>query len=253
MWKGWYQYLARKYDDSNWTFMNYGYIDSDPNAPEIILSPDEEQERYSAQLYHRVASAVNIEGKDVLEVGSGRGGGSVYIAKQLKPASMRGVDIAANSVNLSNSRHKFPNLSYSVGDAEDLPFEDDKFFAVVNVESSHGYGSMLKFLKEVRRVLEPGGYFLFADLRPADDMVLLKELFKKSGMDLKEEEDIAPNVLKSLEADNERKLNLIGNMIPKFLSKSFTDFAGIRGSKIWQGLESGAIGYLRVVLQKPNN
>ena len=76
MWRRWYQYLAVKYDDADWTFMNYGYIYSDPNAPEIILAPEEEGERYSAQLYHRVAGAVNIEGKDVLEVGSGRGGGA---------------------------------------------------------------------------------------------------------------------------------------------------------------------------------
>ena len=155
MWRRWYQYLAEKYDDADWTFMNYGYIDDNPDASRLLLDPEEEPERYSAQLYHKVASAVNIEGKDVLEVGSGRGGGSAYIAKYLNPSSMRGVDIAANNVSFSNFRHKLPNLSYSVGDAENLPFEDGEFFAVVNVESSHGYGSIPEFLKEVRRVLEP--------------------------------------------------------------------------------------------------
>ncbi len=253
MWRRWYQYLARKYDDTDWTFMNYGYIDSDADAPEIILAPEEEGERYSAQLYHRVANAVNIQGKDVLEVGSGRGGGAAHIAKQLNPASMKGVDIAARAVDLANSRFDLPNLSYSVGDAENLPFEDGEFFAVVNVESSHGYGSMPKFLSEVGRVLEPGGYFLFADLRPADYMPLLKEQFKNSGMNLIEEEDIAPNVVKALEADNERKTKLIGNRVPNFMKRSFIDFAGIRGSHIWLGLESGTMAYLRVVLQKPKS
>lgn len=253
MWKRWYQYLARKYDDTDWTFMNYGYIYDDPDAPEIILTPEEEGERYSAQLYHRVANAASLEGKNVLEVGSGRGGGSAYIAKELKPSSMMGMDIASNNVDFANSRHKLPNLSYSVGDAENLPFEDGEFFAVVNVESSHGYGSMPKFLKEVRRVLEPGSYFLFADLRPADYMITLRDELENSGMNLIEEEDIAQNVVKALEADNERKIKLIGNRIPKFLSKSFVDFAGIRGSHIWLGLESGSMCYLRVVLQKPNS
>ena len=233
--------------------MNYGYIDDNPGAPKLTLDPKEEPERYCIQLYHKVVSAVDIEGKDILEVGSGRGGGSAYIAKYLKPASVKGVDIAENNVGFSNSRHKLPNLSYSVGDAENLPFEDGSFFAVVNVESSHGYGSIPKFLKEVRRVLESEGYFLFTDLRPADGMLVLREQLKDSGMDLIEEEDIGANVLKALDADSERKLKLIGNRVPKFLSNSFMDFAGIRGSKIWTSLESGATEYLRVVLQKPNN
>ncbi|QDU31359.1 Phthiotriol/phenolphthiotriol dimycocerosates methyltransferase [Anatilimnocola aggregata] len=55
-------------------------------------------------------------------------------------------------------------LSFVVGDAENLPFEDDTFDAVVNVESSHCYRSDPAFLAQVRRVLRTGGHVLFADL-----------------------------------------------------------------------------------------
>jgi len=84
-------------------------------------------------------------------------------------------------------------------------------------------------------------------------MLVLREQLKDSGMDLIEEEEIGANVLKALDADNERKLKLMGNRIPKILSNSFMDFAGIRGYKIWASLKSGATGYLRAVLRKPNN
>ena len=50
------------------------------------------------------------------------------------------------------------------GDAESLPFGDEMFDAVVNVESSHCYGSTPAFLAQVKRVLRCGGHFLFADL-----------------------------------------------------------------------------------------
>jgi ubiquinone/menaquinone biosynthesis C-methylase UbiE len=43
------------------------------------------------------------------------------------------------------------------GDAENLPFPQVSFDAVINVESAHCYGSIERFLAEVHRVLRPGG------------------------------------------------------------------------------------------------
>jgi ubiquinone/menaquinone biosynthesis C-methylase UbiE len=49
-----------------------------------------------------------------------------------------------------------------------MPFPDASFDAVINVESSHCYPSMGRFLSEVHRVLRPRGSLLFADLRTSD-------------------------------------------------------------------------------------
>jgi ubiquinone/menaquinone biosynthesis C-methylase UbiE len=51
------------------------------------------------------------------------------------------------------------------GNAEDLPFADESFDAVLNVEASHLYPHFPRFLAEVARVLAPGGRFLYADFR----------------------------------------------------------------------------------------
>ena len=37
----------------------------------------------TSQLYHYVAAAVDLDGKKVLEVGSGRGGGANYVTRVL--------------------------------------------------------------------------------------------------------------------------------------------------------------------------
>ena len=88
-------------------------------------------------------------------MGSGRGGGASYISRHLKPKSVVGIDISKNAVRLCKSTHQYPNLSFYVGDSEKIPFEDESFDVVLNVESSHCYGNILLFLTEVKRVLKP--------------------------------------------------------------------------------------------------
>ena len=51
------------------------------------------------------------------------------------------------------------------GDAENLPFPDESFDAVLNVEASHAYPHFDRFIAEMARVLRPGGHFLYVDFR----------------------------------------------------------------------------------------
>src|ERR1700744_1324176 len=64
-------------------FLNYGYATSDSGGTTLELEAADEANRYPIQLYNRVASAVDLRGKDVLEVGSGRGGGAAFIQKYM--------------------------------------------------------------------------------------------------------------------------------------------------------------------------
>jgi ubiquinone/menaquinone biosynthesis C-methylase UbiE len=67
------------------------------------------------------------------------------------------------SIDLCRKRHKLPGLDFVQGDAQDLPFADETFDAVINVEASHQYPDFERFLAEVARVLRPGGHFLYTD------------------------------------------------------------------------------------------
>ena len=66
--------------------------------------------------------------------------------------------------------HKLASLDFVHGNAEKLPFPDQSFDAVINLESSAAYPHFSRFLAEVVRVLRPGGHFLYADLRPRDSI-----------------------------------------------------------------------------------
>lgn len=103
----------------------------------LPLSESDEPNRYCIQLYHQTASQVDLTGKEVLEVSCGAGGGASYIARNLGPASYTGLDLNPASIDLCRAKHRLPGLQFVQGDAQNLPFPDESFDAVVNVEASH--------------------------------------------------------------------------------------------------------------------
>jgi ubiquinone/menaquinone biosynthesis C-methylase UbiE len=249
VWRQWYQYLAG-YQVADWRFMNYGYSALDAAEPQLILQADDEPDRYAIQLYHRVAGAIDLKGREVLEIGSGRGGGSSFVKRYHHPSHMTGVDISAKAIQFCREHHRIDELSFLQGDAEALPLGDHAFDAVFNVESSHCYGSMPVFLREVNRVLRPGGHFLFADFRATSELGQLQAQLAGSGMAILEHQDITPQVLAALRQDSARKLAMIKGRVSQPLIGTFRQFAGIEGSDIYAGFQSGTVGYVRYVLQK---
>ncbi|MGE5693881.1 MAG: phthiotriol/phenolphthiotriol dimycocerosates methyltransferase [Candidatus Sericytochromatia bacterium] len=163
------KFLARHYyprvtraSGDDFVFLNMGYEEDPPMA--LPLAADDEPNRYCIQLYHKVTAQVGLEGKDVLEVSCGHGGGASYVTRTFKPASYTGLDLNSEGVDFCRKRHQMPGLEFVQGDAENLPFPDQSFDAVINVEAS-SYYDLPRFFAEVKRVLRPGGHLLYADVR----------------------------------------------------------------------------------------
>jgi ubiquinone/menaquinone biosynthesis C-methylase UbiE len=246
-WKPIYEYLAKKYRLEDWHFMNYGYEPLD--GSHLELKPEDEPERYAAQLYHYLALEGNVKGKDMLEVGSGRGGGASHIKRYLEPKTMVGLDLAQNAVDFANEVHHVEGLKYVQGNAEKLPFPDNSFDVAINVESCHAYGSVDIFFNEIKRVLRPGGIFLCTDIRLNEKMDMLEQQLVKSKMTMVSKKDIAPNVVKAIELDSDRKEKRIVTDIDENFAKAFSEFAGIAGSKIHTDLMSGIRSYKWFVMK----
>lgn len=241
-----YDRMATRLRDPDWTFMNYGIVPPDGTAP--TLRPEDERNRLSIQLYHRTVSPADLAGLRVLEVGSGRGGGAAFLARYHAPARVTGVDFSAEAVALARTLHAgVGNLEFTVGDAERLPFPDASFDAVVNVESSHCYGSIAAFLSEASRVLRPGGVFLFADLRKADDMAALERaLDAQPGWRRIAREDITAAVVAALDADDARRRQLIEALVRRPRARRPAgEFAGVVGSRIYENFRTRAFLYHR--------
>jgi ubiquinone/menaquinone biosynthesis C-methylase UbiE len=251
--KGLYRYLARRAGEhEDLLFWNFGFADPGSNGKKLLLEDSDEKHRYCIQLYDHVASAVDLKGQDVLEVGCGCGGGSSFIMKRHFPRSYSAVDQAEEAIELCQRRHSAPGLSFFCGRAESLPFERNTFDVVINVESSHAYGSFDHFLREVQRVLRLNGYFLFTDFRHRDRMDQLRRSLEDSGFQIHKEEIITPHVLRAMELDHERKMSLLNRKAPKLLLNSLKYWWGTRDSKRYELFSSGEETYFSYVLQKKN-
>jgi ubiquinone/menaquinone biosynthesis C-methylase UbiE len=246
-----YELLAKRVPIAEWQFMNYGYVPNGQEKP-LNLSFEASQQKYPLLMYHYLATKTIIEGKQVLEVGSGRGGGAKYIAGNLNPASYIGMDLAQNAVDLANNLHKLPNLKFIQGSAESIPFPDNTFDVIVNVESCHAYGSVSKFLSEATRVLKPNGYLLLVDFRSGGkkNMDSLRDQIVETGMHILNEENISENVVMAIEAEDDNKKARIEKLIPAKWQKIFGEFAGVVGSKFYKTLKNQDRLYHRFVVKK---
>jgi ubiquinone/menaquinone biosynthesis C-methylase UbiE len=203
------------------TLMNYGYSASEVK---VDLTPAEEANRYAIQLYHHVTSGVDLRGKDVIEIGCGRGGGLSYLARNMMPSTAVGVDMCKKAISFCNQNYRADDLSFVHANAERLPFDGESFDVAINVESSHRYENFEKFLREVHRVLRPGGVLLFADYRSRKKMASLRDLIG-GPFQIIYEECINDQVVASLHGDWDRKFVYYKDILPGFMHRAFVGYS----------------------------
>lgn len=125
-----------------------------------------------AEHLHRYFLARTIaQGLDVLDVASGEGYGSHLLAGLAR--SVVGVDIAASAVEHAREIYKTPNLRFLLGSCAELPLESASVDMVVSFETIEHHDQHEAMLREIRRVLRPGGVLLISSPnRPEYDKTL---------------------------------------------------------------------------------
>ena len=195
-----YSFWVQLFPDTWWTCMNYGYCDLEtPNALSELEGVEADW-RLALELYRQTLLPRDLAGEDVLEVGSGRGGGAAYIARHHRPRRVIAMDGTASNTAFCRSAHQLDNLSFVHGRAEDLPFADGSFDAVVNVESCNYYRPLAAFLREVQRVLRAGGHLLLTTYEKPGFFMALQRECRAAGLTLERQRDVTANVHLALDA-----------------------------------------------------
>ncbi len=249
IWKLWYPFLTRRLRGQDVLFLNYAF-ETDPPL-DIPLAAEDEPDRACIQLYHHVGMQVNFRNQKVLEVSCGHGGGASYLTRAQKPANYTGLDLNRTGIKFCNFRHQVKGLEFVRGDAQNLPFRDNSFDVLINVEASHCYPDFPRFLAEVARVLNPGGYFLYADFRFADSIGKWESALENSPLKLEQARDISAEVLRGMEYNSDRSVALLERKLPKFLHGLGRDFAGVKGSRVYNALLTEGLAYRSYCFRKP--
>lgn len=106
-----------------------------------------------------------------LDIGCGIGG--VMLDIEDFGAKLTGVTIAPNEADIGNE--KFANLGLSdrlkivAADCHDMPFEDNTFDVAYAIYSLKYIPNLEKVMKEIQRVLKPGGKLIVYDLIKTND------------------------------------------------------------------------------------
>jgi len=247
LFKIWYFYVNKVDKNAEVLFMNYGYSNNDQI---ITLDQKDEMNRYSIQLYTHFTADVSIKDKDIVEIGSGRGGGLNFLTKTFKPATAIGIELDKRAITFCNKYYSQDNLNFIQGDAQKLTLNNESCDIILNVESSHRYINMQSFLGEVYRTLRPGGHFLFTDFRFDYEMEELNKQLDLSGLKVIKVKNINKEVITALELDDSRKRDLVKKLTPKFLNKIALNFSGTIGSETYNQFVSNKYIYFSYILTK---
>jgi len=240
-WRSFYDLLSRRLEavgvaDSSF-FLNYGYLPMDSSNESAFTIPQGTFNANSVRLVFEVVGSVDLNDCTVVEIGCGRGGNSALVAEKFS-AQVTGIDMSSEAIAFCRKAHHSPSTDFKVGDALNLPLADEFCDAAINVESSHSYGNLPKFLNEVRRISRPHAWFLHTDFLSPDDWDYIRTRLKALGFVTESDRDITANVLASRDqaSDNWEQVYGDGNA-------RVANFLALPGSAIYEQLRAGLLEY----------
>jgi SAM-dependent methyltransferase len=128
-------------------------------------------EPYAEELAERVAA---LSPETILETAAGTGIVSKAIAQRLPGSRLTVTDLNPAMLDIAQTRVSGEHVKFEPVDATSLPYRDGDFDAVVCQFGVMFFPDRLAAYREVRRVLQPGGAFLFNAWCPLEDNPLAK-------------------------------------------------------------------------------
>jgi ubiquinone/menaquinone biosynthesis C-methylase UbiE len=122
-------------------------------------------------------------GERVLEVGPGTGYYTLGVAERLDGGALAAFDIQQemlDHVAREGAKRGVSNIEPTLGDARDLPYEDNSFDAAFLVTVLGEIPDQEAALRELGRVLRPGGRLVVGELFGDPHMVTLRNLRERA-------------------------------------------------------------------------
>jgi ubiquinone/menaquinone biosynthesis C-methylase UbiE/uncharacterized protein YbaR (Trm112 family) len=196
-------------------FLNFGYISNENTQYAVKDIPEGAMNKNSINLFFEVIGNVDCNNKRIIDIGCGRGGSISLLNNYYKPELIVGADLCWENIRICNKK-KSINTFCCVADAENIPFRENSFDIVINIESSLHYQDLFRFYRNVHRILCESGYFLYTDFYPTKKFHKIEAYFMELGFEVVRNQNITTNVMLSIKSwDEERKKSYIDNVTNK--------------------------------------
>jgi ubiquinone/menaquinone biosynthesis C-methylase UbiE len=148
-----------------------------------------------------LAAEIVPQPESVLDIGCGTGKLLRQARTYWPEANLIGVDPAKGMIEMA--QRLTPNATFLAGMAEALPLPDASVDLALSTTSFHHWHDQAAGLREIARVLRPGGYVLLVDLSVPDWLVQvfrlkrvhsrarLQALFQQVGLQVQRQQTIA--------------------------------------------------------------
>lgn len=146
--------------------LRYTTMDATQKGQVTQSAADVYEEFFVPALFHewaaRVSDAAAIDsGQRVLDVACGTGVLTRNVAERVRPGGVV-IGLDCNEGMLDVARHTSPAIEWRLGQAESLPFPEGSFDAVVSQFGLMFFEDRVASLREMWRVLQPGGRLVVA-------------------------------------------------------------------------------------------
>lgn len=109
--------------------------------------------------------------QSILDIATGTGDLAINLA-QTDATKIVGLDISSGMLDIGKEKIKRKNLDSKIemvlGDSENMPFEDNSFDAITVAFGVRNFETLENGLKEILRVLKPGGAFVILETSMPD-------------------------------------------------------------------------------------
>jgi ubiquinone/menaquinone biosynthesis C-methylase UbiE len=123
-----------------------------------IFSP----ERTAFHLDRYVFASQYINSNTVVDVASGTGYGADFMASCAQPVKIYGLELDTKAVAYAKSKYQSNKVEFQQGSITDMPFPDDFCDVLTSFETLEHVEDEHQQLREIQRVLKPGGYYIFS-------------------------------------------------------------------------------------------
>ena len=130
---------------------------------------------------HRASVLAEASGR-VLEIGAGTGGNLPFYGPTVESLTMTEPEASMLRRLERKVREQAPDAIVLRAPAEDLPFEDNTFDTAVSTLVLCGVDDQPRALRELRRVLRPGGRLLFIEHVLSDNAKLARKQERMNGI-----------------------------------------------------------------------